>query len=168
MIIFNRRKKKEFFANLAQERQKCLTDAIANEIAGVPLTEDQAIILGQERKRFNDEEESARWWRDWRHYLSPKRWLLSGLKRDDEQTDQKVVEGTVEPTGPETTATNSQEPSESDSTGQEGILAAVEDTRRGEEKQLEAAGVESSTVDRMGARAAELGKGLGWGSGRKE
>lgn len=166
MIVYNRRKKREYFANLAQERQKALTAAIANEVAGLPLSEEQAIIMNQERKRFNDEEERARRRREWWQYLNVKRWLVSGLKRDDEQTDQEVFEDTVEPTGTETTATHSQEPSESDSTGHEGVLAAVEDTRRAEEKQLEAEGVEGSTLDRMAARAAELGKGWGWGSGK--
>ena len=166
MIVHNRRKKREYFANLAQERQKTLTAAIANEVAGLPLSEEQALIMNQERKRFSDEEERVRRRREWWQYLNVKRWLVSGLKRDDEQTDQEVVEGTVEPTGTETTATHSEEPSESDFTGHGGVLAAVEDARRAEEKQLEAEGVEGSMLDRMAARVAELGKGGGRGSGK--
>lgn len=160
MIVYNRRKKREYFANLAEERQKTLTTAIENELAGLALSEDQALIMNQERKRFDDEEKRKRQRQEWWQYLNVKRWLVSGLKHD-EQTDQGVVEGAVEPTGTETT-----EPSESDPTGHEGVLAAVEDARRAEEKQLEAEGAEGGMLDRMAARAAELGKGWGWGSGK--
>ena len=162
MIVYNRRKRKAWYADQARERQNTLTAAIENEKAGLPLSEDQALILNQERIRFNDEEERARRKRERWEYLNVKRWLLSGLKSDEEQPGREVVEGDMQPTSAETP----QEASEKDPTARGGVLAAVENARRAGEKPLEAEGAKGGALDRMAARAAELGKRWGWGNSK--
>lgn len=172
MIVYNRRKRKAYFIDQARERQNTLVAAITNEKAGLPLSEEQAIIMNQERMRFNNEEARLRRKRERWEYLNVRRWLVSGLKSDEEQVDQPVVESDVQSATTETTGSRPQEFSEPEPepAGREGgVLAAVEDARRTGEKQLEAEGVKSSALDRMAARAAELGKGKswwGWGSGK--
>lgn len=170
MIIYNRRKRKEWYAQKTLERQTNLLTAIENEKAGLPLSEEQTIVMNQERARFKDEEERARKWRERWESLSLRRWLVSGLKSDEEQINQVAVEGNVQPTQTEPTEFHPQEPSEPEPTSQEGVLAAVENARRTEEKKLEAEGEGGGALDRMAARAAELGKGKGWwgwGSGKE-
>lgn len=167
MMIYNRRKRKEWYAQKTLERQNNLLTAIENEKAGLPLSEEQTIVMNQERARFKDEEERARKRQERWQSLNPRRWLVSGLKSDEEQVNQVAVEGNVQPTQTESTEFHSQEPSEPEPASQEGVLAAVENARRAEEKKLEAEGEAGGALDRMAARAAELGKGWGWGSGKE-
>lgn len=169
MIVYNRRKRKAYYADKTRERQESLMAAIENEKAGLPLSEEQALILNQERIRFNDEEERARRKRERWQFLRVPRWLVSGLKSDEEQADRVAFEGNVQPTSTETPEFGSQEPPKPEPTAPGGVLAAVENARRIEEKQLEAEGAKGGALDRMAARAAELGKGKGWwgwGSGK--
>lgn len=173
MIGYNRKKRKVWYADRKREREEGLLAAIENEKAGLPLSEFQALIMEEERTRFDQAEERARKKRERWQWLNVRSWLVSGLKSDEEQIDQRAVEGDAQSTATETAEqeTFEPEPTESEPTGSAGgVLAAVEDARRVGEKQLEAEGAEGGALDRMAARAAELGKGKGWwgwGSGKE-
>lgn len=130
--------------------------AIEHEKNGVPLSEEEDQVLKEERDHFNREEVRARKKKERWEYLNIKRWLISGLK-DEEEPAGQVVDEANEPM-----KTRSQVPSESEPTDHGGVLAAVENSRRVEEKRLEADGAKSSALDRMAVRAAELGKGKSW------
>lgn len=181
MIGYNRKKRKAWYADRKREREEGLMAAIENEKAGLPLSDFQALIMEEERTRFEEAEERARKKRERWQFLNFRSWLVSGLKSDEEQIDQRAVEGDAPSTGIETMEIRSQEtpepeptepePTEPEPTGRSGgVLAAVEDARRVGEKQLEAEGAQGGALDRMAARAAELGKGKGWwgwGSGKE-
>lgn len=76
MVIYNRRKRKAYYAEQAASRTATLLAAIGNEKAGVELTTDQALVLNQERIRFREEERKRERW-NW------KGWLVKGLKAED-------------------------------------------------------------------------------------
>lgn len=76
MVIYNRRKRKAYYAEQAASRTATLLAAIENEKAGMELTADQALVLNQERIRFREEERKRERW-NW------KGWLVKGLKAED-------------------------------------------------------------------------------------
>lgn len=76
MVIYNRRKRKAYYAEQAASRTATLLAAIENEKAGMELTTDQALVLNQERIRFREEERKREKW-NW------KGWLVKGLKAED-------------------------------------------------------------------------------------
>lgn len=76
MVIYNRRKRKVYYAEQAASRTATLLAAIENEKAGTELTPDQALVLNQERIRFREEERKRERW-NW------KGWLVKGLKTED-------------------------------------------------------------------------------------
>lgn len=76
MVIYNRRKRKAYYAEQAANRTATLLAAIENEKAGIELTTDQALVLNQERIRFREEERKREKW-NW------KGWLVKGLKAED-------------------------------------------------------------------------------------
>lgn len=76
MVIYNRRKRKVYYAEQAASRTTTLLAAIENEKAGAELTPDQALVLNQERIRFREEERKRERW-NW------KGWLVKGLKIED-------------------------------------------------------------------------------------
>lgn len=76
MVIYNRRKRKAYYAEQAASRTATLLAAIENEKAGMELTADQALVLNQERIRFREEERKKERW-NW------KGWLVKGLKAED-------------------------------------------------------------------------------------
>lgn len=76
MVIYNRRKRKAYYAEQAASRTATLLTAIENEKAGMKLTTDQALVLNQERIRFREEERKREKW-NW------KGWLIKGLKAED-------------------------------------------------------------------------------------
>lgn len=76
MVIYNRRKRKAYYAEQAASRTATLLTAIENEKAGMKLTPDQALVLNQERIRFREEERKREKW-NW------KGWLIKGLKAED-------------------------------------------------------------------------------------
>lgn len=76
MVIYNRRKRKAYYADQAASRTATLLAAIENEKAGTELTSDQVLVLNQERIRFREEERKKERW-NW------KGWLLKDLKTED-------------------------------------------------------------------------------------
>lgn len=76
MVIYNRRKRKVYYAEQAASRTATLLAAIENEKAGTELTPDQTLVLNQERIRFREEERKRERW-NW------KGWLVKGLKTED-------------------------------------------------------------------------------------
>lgn len=85
MIIWNRRKRRQWVKDQAVLYQEGVTKAIEAESSGKVLSEEQRLILGRERVRF-DEQEAAerrkkeRWW--------ITKWLFSGLKMGDEDGEE--------------------------------------------------------------------------------
>lgn len=81
MIIWNRRKRKQYIKDQNVIYQEAVTKAIEAESAGLELTEEQRLVLGRERVRFEEQEAAERrkkepWW--------ITQWLFSGLKTGDE------------------------------------------------------------------------------------
>ena len=154
-MLYNRRRKKVYFALLAEKNHELLLSAIEAERAGEPLSKDQQSILDRERNRLRYEDEQAeKKKRGW----GIQEFLIGGLKMSEVEGDEVEVEVEVEVEG-------AREP--------EGeVMKAVEEKKREDEMDLmkNRNGGAGGSLDRMAERAAELGKSkIGWGSwwGRK-
>ena len=149
MILYNRRRKKVYFALLAEKNEELLLSAIEAERAGEPLSKDQQSILDRERNRLRYEDEQAeKKKRGW----GIQKFLIGGLKMSELEEDEVEVETAREPEGE--------------------VMKAVEEKKRADEMDLmkNRKGRAGGYLDRMAERAAELGKSkIGWGSwwGRK-
>lgn len=85
MIVWNRRKRRQYVKDQALLYQEGVTNAIEAESSGKELNEEQRLILGRERVRFEEQEaaerrKKERWW--------ITKWLLSGLKMGDENDEE--------------------------------------------------------------------------------
>lgn len=85
MIIWNRRKNRQYVKDQAVLYQEAVTNAIEAESSGKELNEEQRLILGRERVRFEEQEAAERrkkesWW--------ITKWLFSGLKMGDENDEE--------------------------------------------------------------------------------
>lgn len=84
MIIWNRRKNRQYVKDQNILYQEAVTKAIEAESSGKELNEEQRLILGRERTKFEEREAEERrkkepWW--------ITKWLLSGLKMGDEDDE---------------------------------------------------------------------------------
>ena len=82
MVIWNRRKRRQYIKDQALLYQEAVSKAIEAESSGKELNEEQRLILGRERVRFEEQEaaerrKKERWW--------ITKWLLSGLKLGEEE-----------------------------------------------------------------------------------
>ncbi|KAL9135357.1 MAG: hypothetical protein Q9175_003447 [Cornicularia normoerica] len=173
MIVHNRRKRAAFFAEQHAIYSQRLIEAIETEISGMPLDEDQTLILNRERIRVQAEEAAKE--RTWRKRI--KGFFIGDLKHDEEggESGEEVAvpsEGQILQTlgvdeftilkragqadrgsGPTTTdLENSREEGKRDGSG---ILQAVAEKRREGERAMEAAGVKGGPLDRMGEGAVQ-------------
>lgn len=85
MVIWNRRRHRQFVKDQAVIYQEAVTKAIEAESSGMELNEEQRLILGRERVRFEEQEAAERrkkesWW--------ITKWLFSGLKMGDENDEE--------------------------------------------------------------------------------
>ena len=85
MVIWNRRRSRQFVKDQALIYQEAVTKAIEAESSGKELNEEQRLILGRERVRFEEQEAAERrkkesWW--------ITKWLLSGLKMGYENDEE--------------------------------------------------------------------------------
>lgn len=99
MIVYNRRKRNAWMADQIRHHQELVTSAISNEKAGLPLTEDQALALNNERARFEAEmrKKAKGGWGRW--LLTPFEELVGGLKESEEV--EKVRDGEYRAEGAE-------------------------------------------------------------------
>lgn len=81
MILHNRRKRAAFYAEQHNIYGQRLLEAIETEKAGLPLDEDQTLVLNRERARVQAEEAARQ--RTWG--TSIRGLLIGGLKTDKEE-----------------------------------------------------------------------------------
>ncbi len=132
MILYNRRQRRDFFAEQKALHAKALMSARQAALNGT-ADEDQMLLLNRERAAM--EAEQARLAKEgiWKR---TKEWLYSGLKTDEEGA--ATSGGTLAAVGDEVWKENASE--SNDVTGDKlGILKAVKEKRR--------EGVEPGTVE---------------------
>lgn len=165
MIIYNRRKRKEFFAEqykLLQERLVEAREAAAKGIAD----EDQMLLINRERAAEEAEQARKAKKRMWSFITGV--FSTEGLKQEDTASGMdvlgeggltKVGEGNllIEPAG-ETLAGTTKEKAE---TPRLGILQAVEEKRRDGEREFQRRGVDDGPLDQIAEQAAAAGKSKG-------
>lgn len=166
MIIYNRRKRAQYFAEQTALLHAQLSAAIDAQKAGQPLNEGQILLLNRERARVEGEErekrEKGKWWR----------WMFRGLEADE------TVEGGEEGNGEQGTGGGSVlsavegearevfRKAETDTrdtfTATElkagSVVQALEDKRREGEKPIEEAGGHGGPLDQL---ATEVGRAKG-------
>ena len=177
MILHNRRKRSAFYAEQHALYATRLLDAIETEKSGLPLDEDQTLILNRERARVQAEE--AKKERSWRKSI--KSMLIGGLKQDEEAEKVSEVSVPTEAQVLEMMGMDQRRILEAAEEGVRGkgeigdgrrdgngILQAAEDKRREGEK-VEAGGVEGGPLDQMAEGAVEKARSKGgwmrWGRG---
>lgn len=177
MILHNRRKRTAFYTEQHALYSQRLIEAIETEKSGLPLDEDQTLILNRERARVQAEEAAKE--RTWGKRI--KGVFIGDLKRDDEAEEggaaaaEKIVvpsEGEIlqklgvdqttileraaqaeKESGLETAEVgNGREEGKGDGSG---ILQAVAEKRRERERVMEAAGVRGGPLDRMAEGAVQ-------------
>lgn len=173
MIIYNRRKRRDYFAEQSALHKTRLAEA-KEAVANGAADEDQMLLINRERASFEAERARAAKKGVVRR---TKDWLLGGLKTDEEVVGGRVTgeEGSnnwvVEAQGrgdvlPETTDAVSVDKTTHVMEGQDGrpllgrgegaesksqILKAVEAKRREGERALESQGAEGGSLDRLAA-----------------
>lgn len=90
MVVYNRRKRNAWMADQVRHNEELVTGAIANEKAGLPLTEDQELALNNERARFEAEERGKAKPGVGKWLLTPFEGLVGGLKSSESQEDEVV------------------------------------------------------------------------------
>lgn len=172
MIMHNRRKRTAFYNEQHALYAQRLIEAIDTEKSGLPLDEDQTLILNRERARVQAEEAAKE--RTWRKRI--KGVFIGDLKNEDEgATAEKVAvpsEGEIlqqmgvdqtsileradKVSGVKTTDStdsgSSREEGRRDGTG---ILQAVAEKRREGERAMEAAGLRGGPLDQMAEGAVQ-------------
>ena len=178
MILHNRRKRTAFYNEQHAIYAQRLIGAIETEKAGLPLDEDQTLILNRERARVQAEEAAKA--RSWGKMI--KGVFIGDLKRDEDagEPGEDVVvpsEGEVlqklgvdqttileraaqADRGSGVVGANSDGGREEGRRDGSGILQAVAEKRREGERAMDAAGVGGGPLDRMaeGAVRAVGGK----------
>ncbi len=163
MIVYNRRKRRDYFAEQSALHKTRLAEAKEAAAKGV-ADEDQVLLINRERATF--EAEKARLAKKG-VFRRSKDWLLGGLK-----TDEEVAGGLrVESGGPVDAMAETTDAGPVDQTthvmeGQDGrpllgrgggeesksqILRAVEAKRREGERALQSRGAEGGPLDRLAA-----------------
>lgn len=175
MGLHNRRKQKVYYAEqhvLLQEKLAVAREAVEKGEAD----EDQMLLINRERAA--DEAEQAAKQRKQRNGVlgSAKEWFLSGMKKDEEESEERVNEGGVLSVLGEEGLMKMREGSEEDRAADGGslgsmptgpqeshtsrgrIVEAVEQKRREGERVLERKGVEDGPLDRWAQDTVEAGK----------
>lgn len=182
MILHNRRKRSAFYTEQRSLYATRLLDAIETERAGLPLDEDQTLVLNRERARVQAEE--AKKERSWGKSI--KEIFVGGLKEEEGvelpvvPTEAEILEkigvsqarvleaadglsegeldgaqGAGEVDGPQREDENDGlRLGESTITGG-GILQAVDEDRREGERVMEANGARGGPLDQVAEQAVE-------------
>ena len=180
MGLHNRRKQKIYYAEQRTLLQEKL--AVAREAASRgEADEDQMLLVNRERAAEEAEQAAKQRKGMWG---STKEWLLGGMKKDEEDSAEVVNEGGTLSVSGEGGLVKMHEGSEEEEvisggmigtsrtgaqenhSGGGRILEAVEEKRRGNERELERSGVKGGMLDRMAQEAvhagvAEAGKAKG-------
>ncbi|KAL8816340.1 MAG: hypothetical protein Q9191_008349 [Dirinaria sp. TL-2023a] len=111
MIIYNRRKRRAWYADQIRAQEEDLVAAIENDKRGLPLTEDQTLVLNREKARFAAEEERRNKPTYWGRVVQPmlERWTgfrfgegeARAAKGEEGEADaesvvQKIEDGVVQ------------------------------------------------------------------------
>ena len=165
MIIYNRRKRKEFFAEQHKLLQEKLVEAQEAAAKGT-ADEDQMLLINRERAA--EEAEKARKAKKsaWNYVTGI--FSTDGLKQEDtgrgldalsEGSLRKVGEGNllIEPAGETATETTT----DAEESPRLGILQAVEEKQREGERELQKKGVSGGNLDHLAEQAAAAGKSKG-------
>jgi len=173
MIIYNRRKRRDYFAEQSALHKTRLAEAKEAAAKGT-ADEDQMLLINRERATFEAEKARAAKKGVVRR---TKDWLLGGLKTDEEVVgggvtgEEGLSNGVVEAQGradalPETTDAVAVDKTTHVMEGQDGrpllgrgegaesksqILRAVDAKRREGERALESQGAEGGSLDRLAA-----------------
>lgn len=176
MILHNRRKRNAFYAEQHALYGQRLIEAIETEKSGMPLDEDQTLVLNRERARVQAEEAAKE--RTWGKRI--KGVFIGDLKRDEEgggQKEEKIIvpsEGEIlqklgvdqasileravqaeRDAGPRPTDSGSSSDGGEEKRDGSRILEAVAEKRREGERAMAAAGVRGGPLDRMAEGAAQ-------------
>lgn len=176
MILHNRRKRNAFYAEQHALYGQRLIEAIETEKSGMPLDEDQTLVLNRERARVQAEEAAKE--RTWGKRI--KGVFIGDLKRDEEgggQKEEKIIvpsEGEIlqklgvdqasileraaqaeRDAGPRPTDSGGSSDGGEEKRDGSGILEAVAEKRREGERAMAAAGVRGGPLDRMAEGAAQ-------------
>ncbi len=79
MIIYNRRKRNEYYAEQTALLQSKLSAAITAERTGQPLDDEQVLVLNRERVRLEGEDRKKKK----KEEGSWSKWLFGGLKAEE-------------------------------------------------------------------------------------
>lgn len=180
MILHNRRKRTAFYAEQHALYDTRLLEAIETEKSGLPLDEDQTLIMNRERARVQAEEAAKE--RTWGKRA--KGLFLGGLKENESEAtvpavvptegqilemigvDQRRILETAEQGGRDGAGPGEEM---GDRRNGNGVLQAIEQQRREGERLLENRGVTGGPLDQVAEEAIEKvkekGKGgwLSWG-----
>ena len=172
MILHNRRKRSAFYAEQHAIYSQRLIEAIETEKSGMPLDEDQTLILNRERARVQAEEAAKE--RSWGKRI--KGVFIGDLKTDEEgATAENVVvssEGeilqklgvdqmSILERATQTDRDSGVNITDSGNIREEGrrdgsrILQAVAEKRREGERAMKAAGVRGGPLDQMAEEAVQ-------------
>ena len=166
MIIYNRRKRKEYNAEQRMILAHMLMEAREAEAKGI-ADEDQILFLNREREVDEAERIQKEKKGRWRRYIKGI-FSTEGLKKEDtssglealgEEKPRKVGEGSLLIESAGETVTDST--TEKEETPGLGILQAVEEKRRDGERELQKRGVNGGTLDQLAEQAAAAGKSKG-------
>lgn len=172
MSLHNRRKQKEFYAQQWAVLYENL--ALAKEAAARgEANEDQILLINRARARAEAEQAAKERKGVWG---SAKEWLLGGMKKDEEESEERVNEGGVLSVLGEEGLMKMMEEPEEDRGGNADVLGsvttepqerhrargrildAVEEKRREGERALERRGIEGGMLDKLAHGAVGAGR----------
>lgn len=165
MIVYNRRKRKEFFVEQHLLLQEKLVEARAAAAKGI-ADEDQMLLINRERAAEEAEQARKAKKGTWNYITGI--FSTEGLKQEDTASGldvlsgsglRKVGEGNLL-TGPAGEAAT-ESTTENGETPGLGILQAVEEKRQDGERELQKRGVSGGTLDQLAEQAAAAGKSKG-------
>ena len=154
MLTYNRKKRNAFYADQMRIRQELVMAAIENEKAGLPLTEEQQLMLNREKARFQAEELRKAKPSFMKRVLTPMTWRFSGAVEEGNAAE-KAEETEVE--GSEQTKAAEQPDVGAERSGGEGIVEALKHGERKVEKGLKETVEENLKSGGKEAEAALLG-----------
>lgn len=184
--MYNRRKRNAFYKEQHALYAKRLIEAIEAESSGQALDEDQTTIMNRERARVQAEEAKAQ--RSWGKKI--KNVFMGGLKMEEGEEEGGVTAEVVGPVPSEgqileklgvdqmtvlkqagrgAVSGGKVDDAESGHGDGSGIIQAVQEERRENERSMEERGAKGGPLDLMAERALrdvseKVGEKAGWGS----